>query len=194
MIVSLLLAGTFATFSGHGLLDGSDSRPNSLADIGPAPRTVLVDAAGKPFDLASLKGKVVLVSFVYTTCTGACPATTQAIVRIQNVLKDAKLWGTSVAFVSISLDPKRDTPEVLRDYARLFRADTTAWHFLTGPPGKVQSVIADWGMWARTGPTGAIDHPSRVFLLDPRGHQREIYSLEFLKPADVLEDVRGLLK
>jgi protein SCO1/2 len=175
------------------LIDGSDSRPSPLADIGPAPRTVLVDAAGKPFDLASLKGKVVLVSFVYTTCTGVCPATTQAIVRIQNVLKEAKLWGTSVAFVSISLDPKRDTPEVLRDYARLFHADPDAWHFLTGPPAKVQSVIADWGMWARTGPTGAIDHPSRVFLLDPRGRQREIYSLEFLKPADVLDDVRGLV-
>jgi protein SCO1 len=181
-------------FPGHSPFAGSDSQASPLADIGPAPRTVLVDASGKPFDLASLKGKVVLVSFVYTTCTGVCPATTQSIVRIQNVLKEAKLWGTSVAFVSISLDPKRDTPEVLRDYARSFRADPAAWHFLTGPPEKVQAIIADWGMWARTGPTGALDHPSRVFLLDPKGRQREIYSLEFLKPETVLEDVRGLLK
>ena len=56
--------------------DGPRSR---LADIGPAPRTVLVDSAGKPFDLASLKGKVVLVSFVYTTCNGVVPATTAAL-------------------------------------------------------------------------------------------------------------------
>jgi len=184
LLIPLLLALMFAR---------ADSPLTPLADIGPAPRTVLVDAAGKPFDLASLKGRVVLVSFVYTTCTGVCPATTQSIVRIQNVLKEAKLWGTSVEFVSITLDPIRDTPEVLRDYARLFHADPAAWHFLTGPPGQVQSVIADWGMWAKTGPTGALDHPSRVFLLDPKGHQREIYSLEFLKPADVLQDVRGLL-
>ena len=117
------------------MLAAADPHPSPLADIGPAPPTVLVDSAGKPFDLASLKGKVVLVSFVYTTCTGVCPATTQAIVRVQNALKEAKLWGTSVAFVSITLDPKRDTPEVLRQYARLFRADPAAWHFLTGPAG-----------------------------------------------------------
>ena len=43
-------------------------------------------------------------------------------------------------------------------------------------------MIAAWGMWAKIGPTGVLDHPSRIFLLDPRGRQREIYSLEFLKP------------
>jgi protein SCO1/2 len=161
-----------------------------LADIAPAPRTVLVNSAGRPFDLASLKGKAVLVSFVYTTCTGVCPGTTQALVRIQDALKEAKLWETSVEFVSITLDPKRDNPEVLAQYARLFKADPAAWHFLTGPPPQVDSVINAWGMWVRTGPSGVLDHPSRIFLLDPRGHQREIYNLEFLKPETVLEDVR----
>jgi protein SCO1/2 len=48
-------------------------------------------------------------------------------------------------------------------------------------------------MWAKSDPTGAIDHPSRIFLLDPQGHQREIYNLEFLKRETVLQDVRGLL-
>jgi protein SCO1 len=175
------------------LIAGTNLRPSPLADIGSAPRTVLNDENGKPFDLASLRGKVVLVSFVYTTCTGVCPGTTQAIVRVQNSLKEAKLWGQSVEFVSITLDPRRDTPEVLRQYARLFRADPVAWHFLTGPPDQVQSVITAWGMWVKALPTGALDHPSRTFLLDPHGHQREIYSLEFLKPETVLKDVRGLL-
>jgi protein SCO1/2 len=175
------------------MLAGSDPGASPLADIGPAPRTVLIDSAGKPFDLASLRGKVVVVSFVYTTCTGVCPGTTQALDRIQDALKEAKLWGTSVAFVSITLDPKRDTPEVLRRYALLFGADPAAWHFLTGPPDQVQSDNTTWGMWVRPVATGALDHPSRIFLLDPRGRQREIYSLEFLKPESVLQDVRGLL-
>ena len=65
-----------------------------LADIGPAPRTVLVDSAGKPFDLASVKGKVVLVSFVYTTCNGSCPATTSALVRIQKTARAGEAVGT----------------------------------------------------------------------------------------------------
>ena len=82
---------------------------------------------------------------------------------------------------------------MLRGYARLFRADGPSWHFLTGPPEKVAAVIADWKMWVKAGPTGALDHPSRIFLLDRRGHQREIYNLEFLTPQAVLQDVRGLL-
>jgi protein SCO1/2 len=175
------------------LIASMEPARSSLADIGPAPRTVLVDSAGKPFDLGSLKGKVVVVSFVYTTCTGVCPGTTQAMVGVRRALKDAGHWGDSVAFVSITLDPGRDTPDVLRQYAKLFRADDAAWHFLTGPPEEVRSIIADWGMWARPGPSGALDHPSRIFLLDRRGHQREIYSLEFLTPPAVLKDVRGLL-
>jgi protein SCO1/2 len=175
-------------------LFASNPVSSPLADIVPAPRTVLTDSAGKPFELDSLKGKVVLVSFVYTTCTGVCPGTTQAMVRVRNALKDAKLWGTSVEFVSITLDPGRDKPDVLRRYATLFRADDPAWHFLSGPPEKVRSVIADWGMWVKALPSGALDHPSRVFLLDARGHQREIYNLEFLTPQSVLEDVRGLLR
>jgi protein SCO1/2 len=170
----------------------ADHRPSPLADIGPAPRTVLVDSAGKPFDLTSLKGKIVLVSFVYTTCTGVCPGTTQALIRIQDALKEAKLWGTSVEFVSITLDPKHDTPEVLRQYAGLFGADLAAWHFLTGSGPRVEQVITAWGMWVKPGPAGALDHPSRIFLLDPKGRQREIYNLEFLKPSDVLNDVLGL--
>lgn len=170
-----------------------DSRPSRLANIGPAPTTVLVDSAAKPFDLASLKGKVVLVSFVYTTCNGVCPATTSSLTRIQKTLERAKLWGNSVEFVSITLDPKRDTPEVLNRYAQHFGADTARWHFLTGTASDVESVLAAWGMWAKIGSTGVLDHPSRIFLLDPKGHQREIYNLEFLTAESVLQDVRGLL-
>jgi protein SCO1/2 len=164
-----------------------------LADIGPAPHTVLVDSAGKPFTLASLRGKVVLVSFVYTTCTGVCPATTSSLKEIQKSLEQAKLWGKSVEFVSITLDPKNDTPAVLDRYAQVVHADTESWHFLTGSPAQVDSVISTWGMWAKKSPSGVLDHPSRIFLLDPRGRQREIYNLEFLKADSVLQDVRGLL-
>lgn len=185
MLATLWIVGLFAVGS---------AQSGPLADIGPAPRTVLVDSAGKPFDLASLHGKVVVVSFIYTTCTGVCPATTQAMVRVRNTLREAKLWGSSVEFVSITLDPGRDTPDVLRQYAKLFRADDPSWHFLTGPPEEVRSVIAGWDMWVKAGPTGALDHPSRIFLLDPRGHRREIYNLEFLTPEAVLDDVRRLLR
>jgi protein SCO1/2 len=164
-----------------------------LADIGPAPATELVDSAEKPFDLAKLRGKVVLVSFVYTTCNGVCPLTTQALAGVQKKLQEAKLWGKSVEFVSITLDPKRDTAAVLSQYAKLWGADPAAWHFLTGSPEKVQEVIAGWDMWVKSDQKGVLDHPSRIFLVDRRGRQREIYNLEFLKAESVVEDVRGLV-
>lgn len=169
------------------------SAKSRLADIGPAPAVNLTDSSKKPFDLVRLRGKAVLVSFVYTTCTGTCPATTFNLRRIQTTLQDAHLWGTDVEFVSISLDPARDTPEVLDNYARLYRADLTAWHFLTGPAETLSKTLADWGMWAKVGPTGVLDHPSRIFLIDPLGREREIYNLEFLTPDSVLQDVELVL-
>jgi protein SCO1/2 len=165
-----------------------------LAKIGQAPDIRLVDSAGRRFDLSKLRGKIILVSFVYTTCNGSCPATTQTLVRVERALMEAKLWKNSVEFVSITLDPARDTPEVLDRYARLFGADLAAWHYLTGDPVQVGSVIKAWGMWVKSVPSGALDHPSRIFLIDRKGREREIYNLEFLSPAGVLEDVRELLR
>jgi protein SCO1/2 len=189
-VVLALTSGLTLLAAGSGQLARGAS---ALADIGPAPGVALTDQAGKPFDLARLQGKAVLVSFVYTTCGGTCPATTHTLYRVQQALREAGLWGKRVEFVSITLDPARDHPDVLAGYARVFDADTSAWHFLTGRPETVAQVIAAWGMWVKPGPAGALDHPSRIFLLDPRGHQREIYSLEFLRPAVVVSDVETVL-
>ncbi len=173
--------------------NGSAPSGSPLADIGPAPSVALIDEAGRPFSLENLRGKAVIVSFIYTTCNGVCPATTHNLYRVQQALKEAKLWGERVAIVSISLDPIRDTPEVLANYARIYGADRDAWHFLTGSAADVAKVVAAWGMWAKVGPSGTLDHPSRIFLVDAGGHLREIYHLDFLTTDSVLQDVRTLL-
>lgn len=165
-----------------------------LADIGPAPEVSLTDSAGRPFRLSSLRGKAVVVSFIYTTCNGTCPATTYNLYRVRQALKQAGLWKSKVEFVSITLDPVRDTPDVLASYAKLYNADTAAWHFVTGSPAQVARVLKAWDMWVRLGPSGALDHPSRTFLVDPRGRQREIYDLESLQPESVLNDVKRVLE
>jgi protein SCO1/2 len=168
--------------------------PSPLADLGSAPRVELTDQRGHPFRLDDLRGKCVLVSFVFTTCNGACPATTHNLYRVQEALKGAGLWGDRVAFVSITLDPKNDTPEILSRYAEVYGCDPANWSFLTGLPEQVEGVWKAWDMWARRDPvSGLLDHPSRIFLLDPNGHRREIYNLQFLSPEAVREDIRGLL-
>ncbi|MDB5350702.1 MAG: uncharacterized protein JWN86_1949 [Planctomycetota bacterium] len=165
-----------------------------LARIAPAPEVKLIDAEGEPFDLSKLRGKAVLVSFVYTTCNGSCPLTSAAMAQCRDALEKDGLWGTKVEFVSISLDPAHDTSEVLKMYAKIYDARPESWHFLTGPTDRVDRVVASWGMWARKNAMGVLDHPSRVFLVDPNGVQREIYSLEFLTPDAVVADVHGLLE
>jgi cytochrome oxidase Cu insertion factor (SCO1/SenC/PrrC family) len=99
-----------------------------------------------------------------------------------------------VRLVSVTLDPRRDTPEALRRYMKLFDVDASRWTFLTGKSEQVEKVLSAWGMWARPAANGQLDHPSRVYLLDARGRVREIYSLEFFQPDWVVEDVRSLLE
>ena len=181
----------FAFLGVSGVLAVQPHSP--LADIGPAPRVKLTDAEGKPFDLEKLRGKCVLVSFVFTTCNGTCPLTSRAMAGCRDALKEASVWDGNVEFVSITLDPTHDTPEVLKTYSGIYDADPKTWHFLTGSTAEVDLVVAAWGMWARRNASGVLDHPSRIFLVDPKGRQREIYSLEFLKPEAVVKDVRGLL-
>jgi protein SCO1/2 len=172
---------------------GEEAAASRLAVLRQAPDFRLTAQDGAPLALGDLRGKVVLVSFVFTTCNGSCPVTTTRLVDVVAALDQANLGPERVRLVSVTLDPVRDTPAVLRRYQRQFDIDPRRWSFLTGPPPQVERVLADWGMWTRPLPNGSLDHPSRVFLVDPRGRVREIYNLDFLKPAWVLEDVRLLL-
>jgi protein SCO1/2 len=177
------------------VLLAAGAEESRLAVIRRAPEFVLTTQDGKELRLADLRGKVVLVSFIFTTCSGSCPATTARMSQAAGELERQGLFkGDRVRLLSITLDPRRDTPAALRRYMKLYDLDSAHWTFLTGPPARVNKVLRDWGMWARPAANGQLDHPSRIFLLDGRGRIREVYSLEYFKPAWVVEDVRLLLK
>ncbi len=177
------------------LLAGADPAAGSrLAVIQAAPDFALTDQDGKAVRRADLAGKVLLVSFVFTTCNGSCPATTARLEKVQAALKAKGLLKAGrVRLVSITLDPARDTPAVLRRYMQTYDADPASWSFLTGGAAEVAAVIKAWGMWVRPAANGQLDHPSRIFLVDARGRVREIYNLAFLKPAWAVEDVELLV-
>jgi protein SCO1/2 len=173
---------------------GAAAPASRLAVIRPAPEFALTDQAGAMLRSTDLKGKVLLVGFIFTTCNGTCPATTHRMAQVEQALKGKGLLdGDRVRLLSITLDPARDTPEVLRGYMRLYDLDGAHWSFLTGPPAQVAGVIKAWGMWARPAANGQLDHPSRIYLVDTRGRVREIYNLDFLRVPWLVEDVRLLL-
>lgn len=189
MIRTVLFAALACASDIHGATPSS-----RLAVIRPAPDFALTTQHEQTLRLSDLKGKVVLVGFIFTTCNGTCPATTHRMAQVQEALvKHGLTKGDRVRLVSISLDPTRDTPEVLRRYMQLYDADPASWTFLTGDRERVEKVLVAWGMWARPLPGGQLDHPSRVFLVDARGRVREIYNLDYLRPAWVVEDIELLL-
>jgi protein SCO1/2 len=171
----------------------ADAASARLPVIEAAPEFALVDADEKRVALSQFRGKAVLVSFFFTTCSGACPATTHRLAKVQAALATTPDLGQRVQFLSVSLDPARDTPAKLRDYRRLYEIDGKAWAFLTGPAKDVERTLADWGMWAKPTANGQLDHPSRVYLVDPQGRIREIYNLDFLRIPWVIEDLQLVL-
>ena len=195
LLVPTLCVGTQLPTLGVAGSDHQNSNPSRLAVIQPAPDFMLTTQDGSKFSSSDVKGNVLLVSFIFTTCNGTCPATTHRMSQIQEELKTRNLFQDGrVRLLSISLDPARDTPEALRGYMKLYDADPSRWTFLTGPPDPVAGVVKSWGMWARPAANGQLDHPSRIFLVDTLGRIREIYNLNFLKPKWVVQDVELLLK
>jgi protein SCO1/2 len=168
---------------------GRDAR---LPTIGPAPAFALTTADGAPLSLADLRGKVVAVTFIYATCTDTCPLLTSKLVGLGRRL--GKTDGAQVAFVAITVDPERDTPEVLSHYAQAHGANVPGWAFLTGTPAQVQDVTRRFGVFARKTSRGDVDHTFLTSLVDRKGALRVQYMGVRFDPDEMLRDLRSLVR
>lgn len=157
---------------------------------GPMPSFALVDQSGTTVKSESLRGRVLVVSFVFTTCVEACPLITVQLVRAQARVRTEQLDGR-VRFVSITLDPVTDTPDVLRRYAAAYGIDLTSWQFLTGDAGDVNRVIRAFGLTPVAG--DRIVHGSLVVLVDREGRIAERRTDLELDPDRLLTSLRKLL-
>jgi protein SCO1/2 len=140
----------------------------ALRERDAAPDFSLVDQSGAPLSLRDLRGSWVLVDFIYTSCPGPCPILVGLHAELRRSMDPA--LAARVRFVSISLDPSKDTPEVLASYARERGLDMPGWSFLTGPPDDVAEVVRRFGVGTTMAPDGTIDHLVATFLLDERGN------------------------
>jgi protein SCO1/2 len=164
-----------------------------FAVIEAAPDFTLRDSTNRLFALSRLRGRVVLLSFIYTSCTTTCPLLTQRMALLSDELRKSGLWPSSVSFLSITVDPERDTAAALVNYARLLDAVDPNWRFLREQPPRLRPVLAAYDEWTKRLPDGDIDHPARVYLIDRRGDIREIYGISFFDERQVLVDIRTLL-
>jgi len=143
--------------------------------LGPrqAPDIRLVDQQGRKFDLESLRGRAVLLDFIFTTCNGPCPILTAAHVRLQKRLPDD--MRRRVYFLSVTVDPLNDTPETLERYAREQGADLESWSFLTGDAEAVEAVLSAYHVGSIRLPDGTLNHTVVTYVIDPEGYIRRHY-------------------
>ena len=154
------------------------------------PTFELVDQAGVVVKSEALRGRVLVVSFVFTTCAEACPLITAQLARTQSRVRSEKLDGR-VRFVSITLDPATDRPEVLRRYANAYGLDLASWHLLTGAADDVGRVVRAFGLSATA--RERIVHGSLVVLVDEKGRIAERRTDLELDPDRLLGSLRKLL-
>jgi protein SCO1/2 len=171
------------------MLPGQSS---GLPRIGPAPALTLTSQDGAALSLSDLRGKVVLVTFIYTSCTDTCPLLTGKMASLQEKLGTD--FGSRVQFLSVTVDPERDTPDVLRAYGQRFQANPAGWAFLTGTPDQVSAVTGAYGIFVRKRPTGDVDHSFLTSLVDQSGTLRVQYLGTRFDPDELLTDLRALVR
>jgi protein SCO1/2 len=195
-LITLLASG--ATARAHEPASPRPIAPSAqspfLGVIGTAPDFSLLDTGGRRVHLADDRDRVVLIAFVYTSCTTACPTLSLRMSLLQRQLLARGIDGRRVRFYSITVDPERDAPEVLSRYAKSFVRDAEAWRFLYESPERLRPVLAAYKEWTRPLPNAELDHPARLYLIDGRGQIREIYSLAFFDETQAFADIAALLQ
>lgn len=153
---------------------------------------VLIDQTGHAFTLDSLRGRPLVVTFVATRCTSACPLIDARFARAQRLFARDRL---NARLLTITLDPSHDTPAVMRSLARRFDADPRRWLLASGSVADVSRIMAAFGVLARRGVRGVPDeHTTFVYLFDARGVLRERIFASSVLEDQLAQDLRTIAR
>ena len=145
-------------------------RQRTVSAYGNIPEFQLTNQDGNNFGSVDLRGKIWIADFIYSTCPGPCPMISSRMSELQKPLEK-----TDVHLVSFTVDPAKDTPEVLRTYAERLRAEPGRWDFLTGAQSTIYNLSRNGFKLAIGEEKGVPIHSTRMILVDRSGTIRGYY-------------------
>ena len=186
LVVLILVTGCQSLFSGYEYKGTVFDPPVPMPNFG------LMDTGGQPFRLEEARGDITLVYFGYTFCPDVCPLTLADVKKALAELEERD----RVHVVFISVDPERDTPEVLDRYVHAFDPEFIG---LTGDFEKLQAVMKPFGAYAEkeeaegSASDYMVNHTARLYLINPQGELLLTYPFGF-KPEDLQSDLAYILQ
>lgn len=144
-----------------------------------------------------MNDSIKVVTFFYTKCPDICPLTMLDMQKLQNKLKEQKLFGREVKLVSITLDPMIDDEATIKKYAESFDVDPHGWRWLRGTVKEVEDVANQYQMYAEKLDSGFVAHSTKLYLVDGQERIRARYDMangkESVDVEKIMEDILLLL-
>jgi len=147
----------------------------------------LISSTGHGFSIGDLGGKLVLVNFMFTSCSDICPIQTSALRQVMLTLDQAEL--SNLVFLSISIDPTRDLPEELARYKRNHKIDTDSWIFSTGSETSINALTSAFDTLSDNDDT--LNHRARYYLLDRSGRLLLSYNSKVTDVKRISRDLKN---
>ncbi|MFD0824764.1 SCO family protein [Neobacillus sp. M.A.Huq-85] len=164
---------------------------NVLQESPIVPNVTFEDSKGESFTLSEYQGKYVLATFFYPTCGDVCPVVEMNFNKIYSSLPK-RILRDKLHFISISFDPKRDTPEMLEHHRELYEADGVNWRIATVPDQKELKLLLKMAGVIVIPIENGFEHNAAFYLIDPKGRLIQIY--DYNSPDKVVEELNLRVK
>jgi protein SCO1 len=188
---ALFIVGLYPASTGAAAHDAQHATTAQRSEVRmPIENFSLINQSGQRFELDSIRGRIIVADFAYTTCPDVCPLMTAALRTVQTNLSATER--KTVYLLTITTDPEIDIPKVLTAYAKRYHADLTNWAFLTGDPSSLAEVWKRFGVRVVRRARGLVDHTPLTGVIDQSGTMRFAYHGAAPDPKIILRDIRSL--
>ncbi|MGG1658825.1 SCO family protein [Brevibacillus sp. NRS-1366] len=168
---------------------GSKNVQSTLPDV------TLETLDGQAYALTPKPGHIRLVELIYTRCPDICPTTTIKMVQLQKRLQEANLMGNGIEFLTVTIDPENDTPDVLRYYAKQLGIGAQGWTILRGDEQTTRTVTSSLGFYASKMEDGFISHTSSTYLVNQNNEVVRKFGMgEDFDPDQIYQELLNVQK